>query len=177
MWLPSMVCLNHILNRKGWLNLYMLGKMQYWEDYWGKKCLLMGGCWTNGLRWMSSSSFQHPPILTSQEELALRGLNQSFFLHPLIQASIHPIPNTLITSICAPSSSPSIYSSSFLALTHSSIHPSILSSISQSITVSIQWYTTRSTILNAVNYLPTYQLLVYMHEAICLPTKHTNHSH
>jgi hypothetical protein len=48
--------------------------MHQWEVNWGKACLLIGWCWMNGL-WGTSSPFcRHPPILASQEQLALKGL-------------------------------------------------------------------------------------------------------
>jgi hypothetical protein len=55
-------------------NLDIMCEMHPWEVHWGKECLLIGGCRLNGLRGTSSPFCRHPPILASQEQLALRGL-------------------------------------------------------------------------------------------------------
>jgi hypothetical protein len=44
------------------------------EVNWGKECHLIGGCRLNGPRGTSTPFCRHPPILASQEQLALRGL-------------------------------------------------------------------------------------------------------
>jgi hypothetical protein len=46
----------------------------------GKECLSIGGCRLNGLRGTSSPFCRHPPILASQEQLALRGLRPAIWL-------------------------------------------------------------------------------------------------
>jgi hypothetical protein len=56
-------------------NLIFLGEMQQWEVHWGKVCLSIGGCRLNGLRGTSSPFCRHPPILASQEQLALKRVN------------------------------------------------------------------------------------------------------
>jgi hypothetical protein len=58
-------------------NLDFLGETHQWEVHWGKECLSIGGCRLNGLRGTSSPFCWHPPILASQEQLALRGLRAS----------------------------------------------------------------------------------------------------
>ena len=52
----------------------ILNEMYQSEVHWNETCLLIGGCWLNGLRGMSSPFHRHPTILASQEHLALRGL-------------------------------------------------------------------------------------------------------
>jgi hypothetical protein len=54
--------------------LDFLGDMRQLEVHWGKECLSIGGCRLNGLRGTSSPFCRHPPILASQEQLALKGL-------------------------------------------------------------------------------------------------------
>ena len=57
-------------------NLDILGDMHQLGVHSGIECLSIGGCRLNGLQGMSSPFCQHPPILASQEQLALKGVKQ-----------------------------------------------------------------------------------------------------
>ena len=63
------VSFSSFLSQKGFI-----GEIHQWELHCGKECLSIGIYQLNGLRGMSSPFCRYPPILPSQEQLALREL-------------------------------------------------------------------------------------------------------
>ena len=66
------VVIFNVLAQKGFIGTWDISRVNIPDE----KCLLMGGCRMYGLQGMSSPYMRHPPILASQEQLALRRVYQ-----------------------------------------------------------------------------------------------------